>query len=169
MCYIHTSIVSRHLATIGNDKILRAHPPHINSSEVILVVLIVTPLPNSEQIYRTFSNHTYTKSTPKHTHHHYVPLVIPTHTRHTSYLQLHPHTHHIITHGCVDRPRRCDCTAGLMDGEAGWWTTSGNIGLPPLARVMGVGRQQQQQQQQQCTVVQKAQHYSLKMLIARAL
>ena len=31
-----------------------------------------------------------------------------------------------------------------MDGEAGWWTTSGNIGLPPLARVMGVGRQQQQ-------------------------
>ena len=31
-----------------------------------------------------------------------------------------------------------------MDGEAGWWTTSGNIGLPPLATVMGVGRQQQQ-------------------------
>ena len=31
-----------------------------------------------------------------------------------------------------------------MDGEAGWWTTSGKIGLPPLARVMGVGRQQQQ-------------------------
>ena len=30
-----------------------------------------------------------------------------------------------------------------MDGEAGWWITSGNIGLPSLARVMGVGRQQQ--------------------------
>ena len=30
-----------------------------------------------------------------------------------------------------------------MDGEASWWTTSGNIGLPPLARAMGVGRQQQ--------------------------
>ena len=30
-----------------------------------------------------------------------------------------------------------------MDGEAGWWTTRGNIGLPPLARAMGVGRQQQ--------------------------
>ena len=27
-----------------------------------------------------------------------------------------------------------------MDGEAGWWTTSGNIGLPPLARAMGVVR-----------------------------
>ena len=31
-----------------------------------------------------------------------------------------------------------------MDGEAGWWTTIGNIGLPPLARAMGVGRQQQE-------------------------
>ena len=30
-----------------------------------------------------------------------------------------------------------------MDGEVGWWTISGNIGLPPLARVMGVGSQQQ--------------------------
>ena len=29
-----------------------------------------------------------------------------------------------------------------MDGEAGCWTTSGNIRLPPLARVMGVGSQQ---------------------------
>ena len=66
------------------------------------------------------------------------------HTRHTSSLQLHPHTHHIVAPGFVDRPRRSDCTAGQMDGEAGWWTTSGNIGLPPLARVMGVGRQQQQ-------------------------
>ena len=30
-----------------------------------------------------------------------------------------------------------------MDGEAGWWTTNGKIGLPPLARAKGVGRQQQ--------------------------
>ena len=56
---------------------------------------------------------------------------------------MHPHTHHIVDPGFVDRPRRSDCTAGQMDGEAGWWTTSGNIGLPPLARAMGVGRQQQ--------------------------
>ena len=33
----------------------------------------------------------------------------------------------------------------LMDGEAGWWTTGGKIGIPPLARVMGVGGQQQQE------------------------
>ena len=47
--------------------------------------------------------------------------------------------------GFVDGPRQSDCTAGQMDGEAGWWTTNRNIGLPPLARVMGVGRQQQQE------------------------
>ena len=33
-----------------------------------------------------------------------------------------------------------DCTDCQMDGEAGWWTTSRKIRLPPLARVMGVGR-----------------------------
>ena len=33
MCHIHTSIVSRHLAITGNNKILRTPPPHISSSE----------------------------------------------------------------------------------------------------------------------------------------
>ena len=33
MLHIHTSIVSRHLATRGNNKMLRTPPPHINSSE----------------------------------------------------------------------------------------------------------------------------------------
>ena len=33
MHHIHTSIVSRHLAIRGNNKILRTPPPHISSSE----------------------------------------------------------------------------------------------------------------------------------------
>ena len=37
----------------------------------------------------------------------------------------------------------CDYTAGQMDGEADWWTISGKIRLPPLAKVIGVGRQRQ--------------------------
>ena len=69
---------------------------------------LVAPLPSSEQTN--------------------LPSSHP-HTRHTSSLQLHPHTHHIVAPGFVDRPRRSDCTAGQMDREAGWWTTSGNIGL----------------------------------------
>ena len=36
MRHIHTSIVSRHLAPRGNNKILRTPPPHISSSEEIL-------------------------------------------------------------------------------------------------------------------------------------
>ena len=36
MRHIHTSIVAMHLATRGNNKILRTPPPHINSSEEIL-------------------------------------------------------------------------------------------------------------------------------------
>ena len=63
-------------------------------------------------------------------------------TQHTPSLQLHPHTHHVVTPVFVDRPRRSDYTAGQMDGEAGWWTASGKIGLPPLAMVMGEGIQQ---------------------------
>ena len=36
MRHIHTSIVPRHLATRGNNKILRTPPPHTSSSEEIL-------------------------------------------------------------------------------------------------------------------------------------
>ena len=39
MRYIHTSIVSRHLAQRGNNKILRIHPPHFSNSEVIFLHL----------------------------------------------------------------------------------------------------------------------------------
>ena len=77
---------------------------------------LVAPLPNSEQINHPISNHTYTKSTPKHIHHHYSPLC----NTHTLHLQLHPHTHHIVTPGFVDGHRRRDCTAGQTDGEAGF-------------------------------------------------
>ena len=36
MSHIHTSIVSRHLATRGNNNILHTPPPHISSSEDII-------------------------------------------------------------------------------------------------------------------------------------
>ena len=55
---------------------------------------------------------------------------LKSYTQHTSCHQLYPHTHHIITTGFEDIPRRSDGTAGQVDGEAGWWTTSGKIGLP---------------------------------------
>ena len=143
MRHIHTSIVSRILATRVNNKILRTPPPHISSSKEILLRLTRRTLAQSEQINHPSSIHIYTKSMSNHIHHHYTPSVALTHTTHNLF-KCTPHTHHIITPRFMDRPHRGDCTAGQMDGDAGWWTTSGNIGLPPsLARVMGVGRQQQ--------------------------
>ena len=129
MRHIHISIVSRHLATSVNHKILRTPPPHINSSEEILPRLTRRTLAqlrtNKSPFLKLYLHKVDAKSHPS-------PLCpsVTLHTRHTSSLQLHPHTHHIVTPGFVDRPRRSDCTAGQMDGEAGWWTTSGNIGLP---------------------------------------
>ena len=43
--HIHTSIVSRHLATRGNNKTLRTNPPYISSSEEILPPISRRTLP----------------------------------------------------------------------------------------------------------------------------
>ena len=90
----HTHILWKTIHGISN----KAPPPTVNT-------------------YITFS--TKIATTPKHI----ANCLTLTHTTHTS-IQLHPHTYHIVTLGSVDRPRRSDCTAGQMDGEAGWWTTS---------------------------------------------
>ena len=131
MCHIHTSVVSRHLATRGNNKILCTPPPHTSSSEEILPRLTRRTLAQ----FRT--NKSYLHKVDAKTHPSPLCPLCNIHTHHLF------NCTHIVAPGFVDRPRRSDCTAGQMDGEAGWWTTSGNIGLPPLTRVMGVGRQQQ--------------------------
>ena len=48
---------------------------------------------------------------------------------------------HIVTPGSMDRPRQSYGTAEQMDGEAGWWTTTGRL-KSHLARIKGVGKQQ---------------------------
>ena len=133
MRHIHTSIVSRHLATRGNNKMLRIPPPHTSSSEEILPCLTRRTLAQLRTNKSPFPK-SLTQSRRQNTSQ-LCPLC-NIHTRHTSSLQLHPHTHHIVAPGFEVRPRRSYCTAGQMDGEAGWRTTSGNIGL------LGVGRQQ---------------------------
>ena len=130
MRHIYTSIVSRHLATRYNNKILRTPPPHISSSDEILLRLNRRTLAQL-RTNKSASNHTYTKSTPNHTHHHDAPSVTRTHTTHI--ISSTAPTYHP---GFVDRPCWSDCTADQMDGEVGWWNSSGKIGLPPLAGVM---------------------------------
>ena len=136
MRHIHTSIVSRHLATRGNNKILRTPPPHTSSSEEILPRLTRRTLAqlrtNKSPFLKSYLHKVDAKTHPS-------PLC--------PLCNIHTHdTHHLFncTHIRTTLPPLdlWTDTAGQMDGEAGWWTTSGNIGLPPLARVMGVGRQQ---------------------------
>ena len=125
MRHIHTSIVSKHLATRGNNKILRTPPPHTSSSEERLPRITRRTLAqhrtNKSPFLKLYLHKVNAKTHPS-------PLcpLCNIHTHHTH--QLFNCTH-IVTHGFVDRPRRSDCTAGQIDGEAGWWTTSGNIGL----------------------------------------
>ena len=83
MRHIHTSIVSKYLATRGNNKILRAPPPHISSSEELLPRITrrtLAQLRTNKNL--PSSNHTNTKSTSKHIYHHYAPSVTATHTTH---------------------------------------------------------------------------------------
>ena len=66
--HIYKSIVSGHLDTIGNSKILLTSPPQISSSEEKLPHLTRRTLAQLRKIYYPFSNHTYTKWTPNHIH-----------------------------------------------------------------------------------------------------
>ena len=81
MRHIHTSIVSRHLEAIIKYC---AHLHHtLAALKTDFPASLIAPLPNSEQTNLSSSNHTYTKSTPNHIHHHYAPFATLTHTTHT--------------------------------------------------------------------------------------
>ena len=86
MRHIHTSIVSRHLATSGNNKILRTLPPHISSSEEILPCLICRTLAqhriNKSPFLKSYVHKVDAKSHPS-------PLCPLCNT--------HTHTRHIIS------------------------------------------------------------------------
>ena len=68
MLHIHTSIVSMHLATIGNNKILRTPPPHIISSEERLPRLTRRTLAqlrtNKFPFLKSYLHKVYAKSHP---------------------------------------------------------------------------------------------------------
>ena len=127
MRYIHTSIVSRHLATRVNNEILRIPPSHSSSSEEIHPRFIRRTLAqlrtNKSPFLKSYLHKVDAKSHPS-------PLfpLCNTHLHNTHHLI---NCTHVVTPGFVDRPHRIDCTVGQMDGEDGWWTTRGKIGLPP--------------------------------------
>ena len=128
MRHIHTSIVSRHLATRGNNKILRTPPPHTSSSEEIPPRLTRRTLAqlrtNKSPFLKSYLHKVDAKTHPS-------PLCplcnIHTHdTRH-----LFNCTHIRTTLSPLDLWTDPAGVTALLAREAGWWTTSGNIGLPP--------------------------------------
>ena len=133
MRHIHTSIVSRHLATRGNNKLL-----HTYSSKERLPRLTCPTLAqlrtNKSPFLKSYLHKVDAKTHPS-------PLCplcnIHTHDTH----HLFNCTHIRTTLSPLDLWTDPARVTALLAREAGWWTTNGNIGLPPLARVMGVGRQ----------------------------
>ena len=69
--HTHTSIVFRHLATRGNNKILRTPPPHISSSGEILPRLTRRILAQLRTNKSPFLKSYLQKATQNHIHHHY--------------------------------------------------------------------------------------------------
>ena len=132
MCHIHTSI--------GNNKIL-CTPSPLAVLKRYFPASLVAPLPNSEQINKFLSTHTYTMSLPNHIHHHYFTFVT--------------HTHIISSIGATYAPCCHICICGYttfrvpelpgrwMEKLAGGPHKQKNQGPSPLARVKRVGRQQQ--------------------------
>ena len=84
-CAIHT-----HLSSLGikPQEAITKYCAHLHHTLAALKrhfpASLVAPLSNSEQINYPFSNHTYTKSTTNHIHHHYTPSVTLIHTTHIS-------------------------------------------------------------------------------------
>ena len=97
MRYIHTYIVSRHLATRGNNKILRTPPPHISSSEEILPRLIRRTLAqirtNKSPLLKSYLHKVDVKSHPS-------PLcpLCNTHSHDTHHLFNCTHIHTTLSH-----------------------------------------------------------------------
>ena len=145
MRYIHTYIVSMHLATRGNKQ-NTAHTtlPHIRSSEEILPRFtrrtLVQLRTNKSPFLKSYLYKVDTKTHPS-------PLCplcnIHTHNTHHLFNCSHIHTTLSPLELWTDPAGVTALLARWTEKLAGG-PQSGNIGLPPLARIMGVGRQQQQ-------------------------
>ena len=139
MRHIHTSIVSRHLATRDNYKILRTPPPHISSSEEIprhTRRIIAQLRTNKSPFLQAYLHKVDTKTPPS-------PLC-PLFNTHTHY------THHVFN-GTHIRTTLSPFDLGKYPALLATWTEklaggpqAGRSDYPPLARVMRVGRQQQE-------------------------
>ena len=126
----YTYIVSSHLATIGNNKILREPPPRISSSAEILHRITRRTLAqlrtNNSPFLKSYLHKVDAQTHPTPL----FPSVTSSHTTHiisSTAPTYAPHCHHIVTPGFVDRPHWSDEAAGQMEREAGCWTKTNKV------------------------------------------
>ena len=142
MCHIHTYIVSKHLATRGNNKLLCTSPPQISSSEEIVPRLTCRTIAqlrtNNPPFPKSYLHKVDAKSHPS-------PLcpLSNTHTHNTNHL--FNCTHIRITLSSQDL---WTDPAGVTELLVRWTNKlaggpKAEISDSPLGRVMVVGRQQQ--------------------------
>ena len=82
MCHIHTSIVSRYLATRGNNSIMHTPQPHISNSEEIHSHLTLAQLRTNKSPFLIYLHKVDAKSHPSPL----CPLCCNTHTHDTHHL-----------------------------------------------------------------------------------
>ena len=141
MRHIHTSIVSRHLVTRGNNKILRTPPPYISSSEERLPRLTRRTLAqlstNKSPFLKSYLHKVDAKIHPSPLCHH---CNIHTHDTHYFFNFTHIRTTLSPLDLWTDPAEVTALLARWTENLAGG-PHAGTSDSPPLARVMGVGGQ----------------------------
>ena len=138
MSHIHTSIISRHLASKGNNKLLRTPPPHISSSEQILHRLTRPTIAQLRTTNLPFSDHTYIKSTPNNIPHHYAPYTTPTHTTDSIYSTAS--TYAPLCHQIILGQAPLEWLSSWLDGDMRWLVDQKLDDLaPPTSKGQGSG------------------------------
>ena len=143
MRHIHTYIVSRHLATRDNDNILRTLPPFISISDEILPRLTRRTLAqlrtNKSPFLKSYLHKVDAKS-------HLSPLcsIYNTHTHNTHHLFNCTHIRNTLSPlDLWTDPAGVTALLARWTEKLAGGPQAGTSDSPPLARVMGVGRQQQ--------------------------
>ena len=128
-----------HFATGGNNYILRTPQAHIIRFEEILPHSLIAHFPNQNKLITPPQINIHKVDTKSHPSSLF-PLC-NTRIYNTHHFFNCTHIRTTLSPQDLWTDPRSDCTASQMDGEAGWWTTRGNIGPSPTSKGHGVGRQ----------------------------
>ena len=135
-CHLHRESRLTGLANPKPNPLIHSPPSTTmpsRSKKIIHISHTPPTPPNSELINHPSSNHIFTKLTPNHIHHHYAPSVTHIHNIHHLFNCTHIRTTLSPLYLWTD-PTGVTALLNILDEDAGWWTTSWNIVLPPTRK-----------------------------------